>query len=1154
MGISRVWAGILAAAALLLQSAFAASPSLEGSRITATKGRVELSRAGSNVWDPAQTNLTLRIGDGLRVGEKSRATLLLRDDTIVNIAELTRLRVEAAESRSVINLLQGVMSFFHRGQAGDVEVRGGGASAIVRGTEFVVAVGADGAMSLVLAEGAVEVSNAHGKVDATSGETVNVTPASEPRRSTGLAAANLQAIQWTLYYPAVFDPADLAMPDGEILALYRAGDFWTALDKARAAGHPTTDAARALRAALELSVGDVPAMEEALSKITGANERRIAEALRAVVRAAQFEPCELKIEPGLLTTELLARTYCLQSAGNVKSALAAAEAAVARSPGLGIAQARLAELLFANGRRGEASEAVARALELSPKLAPARVTQGFLHAAGARYAEARNAFDHAIALDPAIGDAWLGRGLVRFNRGDRQAGRIDIETAAALEPNRSVLRSYLGKAFAEEGSDPKALAEIERAKALDDEDPTAWLYSALLLFRHYDLSGAIAALEASAARNDNRAIFRSGLLLDQDAAVRSANLANIYEMAGMSDVSRRESARAVMFDYANFSAHMNLASSFNVLRDPTRFDLRNETVWFNEHMLASLLAPAQAAPLSQNLSQNEYSRLFARNRVGFSSATEYFSDRDEVREVASQFGNFQRFSYALDLDSAWADGDRPNSDLSRIEWYTRAKFDLTHQDSVLLLAKYEDFESGDNFQYLDPAMARTGARFREKQDPILLAGYHREWHPGSHTLALGGRLENRQRVTDPEASQYVAFTVPIADPGVAPFGYDYRHDFEIYTAELNHILEFDRHTTIVGGRVQAGEFDASTTLNDAPLGAFAGQFGGVTASSGNGDFERESAYLYHTWEIVSDLRLTGGISYDNIVAPANFRRAPLTPGEDHRNHWSPKAALIYAPAPIFTARAIYAQSLSGVSYDQSVTLEPTQLAGFPQLFRTLISESIVGPVELPRHDVGGLAFDFKLPTRTYITVEGLDLRSDVRRNVGYFEYNATRPAALRGLASTTLETLEYEEQSARISVNQVFAREWFGQAHYQFTRAELDRGLPSIPASPAFDRVASESADLHRASGSLLYQRRDGLFARSTITYLHQEAVTPSGPSSDDLALFDFYIGWRFPRHLGEIAVGLLNAGDSDYRLSPLTAHEEFPRRRSLYLRLRLNF
>ena len=54
----------------------------------------------------------------------------------------------------------------------------------------------------------------------------------------------------------------------------------------------------------------------------------------------------------------------------------------------------------------------------------------------------------------------------------------------------------------------------------------------------YRINDAVLDLEASQERNENRSLFRSRLLLDEDRAVRSANLAAIYRDAGMFDSQR----------------------------------------------------------------------------------------------------------------------------------------------------------------------------------------------------------------------------------------------------------------------------------------------------------------------------------------------------------------------------------------------------------------------------------------------------------------------------------------------------------------------------------------------------------------------------------------------------------------------------------------
>jgi tetratricopeptide (TPR) repeat protein len=1135
----------------------------------ATKGSVELSRSGATAWDPAQVNAVLQVGDRLRTKEHSRATLRLRDATILPVDELTTLRIAPAEGRTVVELLKGVLSFFHRDEPGDVEVRSGGTSALIRGTEFAVSVDDLGALQVALFDGSVEVTNALGSVVAQPGDLLQVAAGGAPLKSPALGGSNHRFIQWVLHYPMVLDPGDL--PEvllrnprwSACLAEYRAGALASALEAAKALGDPSTHPERLMQGALRLAAGDVPGFERLTGQIpSDAPEARWVQALVGVLESSQFRARPERWErvlseaDGSTTTELLAGSLVFQSLGRLEEARALARRAAAKSPAFGPAHLRLAEMEFAFGRTAWAADAVATGLRLSPRHAAGVALDGFLLSAGNHFEPALRRFEEAIALDPVHAPAWLGRGLLRFRTGDRVGGRVDLETAAALDPLHAVLRSYLAKAFAEEGNDAKALEELSRALSLDPEDPTPWLYSALLHYRRYEFAAALAAMDQSLRRNGNRAVYRSRLLLDQDAAVRTANQANIFELVDMAEVARRESARAVMFDYSNPSAHLNLASSHNAQRDPTRFNLRNETVWFNEHLLASLLAPTASMPLSQNLSQNEYSRLFARDVVRINGTTEYFSS-GEIRQLASQSGNFNRFSYALDFDYGSKPGFRPNEELSRIEWYTRAKFELSPSDSVMLLTKYQDYEAGDNFQYADPARSRPSLRFTEKQAPMILGGYHREWSPGSHTLVLGGRLENDQRLSDLAANQFVAFANPPGVPGSAAMDLAYRGRFEIYSAEASHILQTESHTTVAGVRVQSGDFDSISEFDANPSG-FPDVYGPKVATRGGGEFDRRSGYLYHTWEVLTDLRLTGGFAYDDLTLPRNHRRSPLEVGQRTEAAASPKAALVWSPGSMVTLRGLYAESLGGVSYDESIRLEPTQLAGFPQAFRTLISESLVGSVEAPGYRSAGGAVDLKLPTRTYLSFEGRWLTSDVHQPLGYFAFDFDRSSGPLAVPQSTSRLFDYREHGARLLAHQILAEEWFMQGTYEFTRAGLASAWPTVPASAEFLRSWRQDSDFHRLGASVLYQRPDGWFGRIAATGNLQEN---SGewypgdpvPQGDRFAHLNLFLGYRFPRHRGDLTVGLLNLTDRNYRLHPLTPFDEMPRERMLYLRFRFN-
>ena len=111
-----------------------------------------------------------------------------------------------------------------------------------------------------------------------------------------------------------------------------------------------------------------------------------------------------------------------------------------------------------------------KGLRFAPRHAAALVLQGFQLCARTRTPEALDTFDRALALDPGLGNAWLGRGLCRFRLGDVQGGLEDLETAAALEPQRALLRSYLAKAFATAGNTDRAEKEFALAKEMDPND------------------------------------------------------------------------------------------------------------------------------------------------------------------------------------------------------------------------------------------------------------------------------------------------------------------------------------------------------------------------------------------------------------------------------------------------------------------------------------------------------------------------------------------------------------------------------------------------------------------------------------------------------------------------------------------------------------
>ncbi|MBI2924743.1 MAG: FecR domain-containing protein [Verrucomicrobia bacterium] len=1147
-------------------------PAESACELLTARGQVEVLVTGSAQWKSAKGEQPLRLGDRLRTGKQSQATVRLSDSSVLRVNELTTLEIQPPQQQGrkpLVDLKSGSVYFFSREKPEDVQFRTPVVVGAIRGTEFHVEVAESGDTQVALLDGEIQLGNEQGQVVLRSGEQASATKGQAPRKTAVIDA--LGVIQWCLYYPAVLDAdelnlsADEQQAYGESLKAYRSGDLLQALSAFPQDRPPASDAGRVYLAALHLAVGQVRQAEALLSSpasgATGGQVARLAAALRTLIAAVKFQSASATShQPSTLSaTECLAESYAHQSRSQLDAALKAARAAVAKSPSFGFGWVRVAELEFSFGRVAEAEAALEKGLHLSPRNAQGLAVKGFLVSSRNRIGEALARFDRAIAADGALGNAWLGRGLCRIAQATKfplvyprawEEGRKDLQVAATLEPNRALLRSYLGKAWAIAGRPALAEKDLRLAKQLDPNDPTAWLYSALLNQQRNRINEAVRDLEKSKELNDNRSLFRSQLLLDQDRAVRSANLASAYRDAGMSDVSVREAARAVNADYANYSAHLFLAESYDALRDPKRFNLRYETPQISELLVANLLAPVGAGNLSQHISQQDYARLFSGNHVGVSSANEYFSNGDWVHS-GSQYGTFGTTSYALDSAYRSENGQRPNNDLERLNVSLQVKQQLTPQDSVYLQAAYYDGESGDIAQYYDQRRASTGLRVTERQEPNLFLGYHHEWAPGIHTLFLAGRLDDTLTVDDPGAvplflRQVKGAVTRVITPPL--FALNYRSEFEAYTTELQQIWQMPAHTVIVGGRYQVGWNDTASTLS-RPL------TGTVTDQDIHTDLERLSVYGYYQWQILEPLRLTAGLSYDSLTFPRNIDTSPITGEQENKDHVSPKVGLVFTPWKDASLRALYTRSLGGLFFDQSIRLEPTQLAGFNQAFRSLIPESAVGIVPGTEFETAAVGFDQKFSTGTYLGVEAELLTSNGGRTVGVLTNSSFFPVP--DSPSGTRQSLDFEEKSLLVTVNQLIDRDWSVGARYRISDADLQGRFVDVPlTATGVDQINQDvEATLQQVSLFVVFNHPCGFFSQFHSMWTAQSnRGYAGGLPGDDFWQQHVYVGYRFPKRQAEIRLGLLNLTDQDYKLNPLNLYAELPRERTLAVSFKLNF
>jgi hypothetical protein len=1163
------------------------------------------------LWAPAVTNLPygrLFRGNWVRVLDRE-ITLKWNDGTEVRLGKGAVVGIPT-EPGIFATIKEGIAYFFNRGQPGLIEIEGI-AFLTIRGTEFVVEVPATNNLTVSVLDGAVSIK-ADRDVTIRKNQTASVKDkkVSDPR-----AIEPKNVIQWLLYYPAMVDPRDLELERNTNTALrssiaaYLEGNVVRAYqlfpyDKPP----PLSPAERVYSAALALAAGQIELCLTNLIEVEKSSDERVqgvASALRQLIATVQGQALA-RTNAIRWSSEWIAESYYQQSlAGRtndppytpfeedaygkrrhrdqrLRNALRAAEEAARAAPDWPFAQVRLAELHMSFGNIAAADDALDPVLKRGYSHAQAFAAGGFISAAKLDWAAARHRFTRATELDGRLGNGWLGLGLLSVRDGRMDEAVQFFMRAAAAEPQRSIFRAYLGKANYEAATyvahpleslrrilgvtrdDPwqltLSLKELGLARKLDANDPTAPLYAALIYHQQYRINEAVQELEQSKDLTKNRRLYRSAHLLDQDQAVRSANLAAIYRDAGMTEWSVREASRAVNLDYANSTAHLFLANSYNQLRDPRQVNLRYETPWLGEFFLAELLAPVGANSFSPLISEQEYSRLFQRDVLGFNAAAEYQSSGD-WRVYGSQYGIANRTAYSVDAYHSKQAGWRDNEDVETLTIWGRMKEQITSQDSISAQLIYYNSEAGDVAQRLDQSLINPTLRVHEKQEPLATLGYHRQWDAQRHTLVLGSLLSDVLQVDDQQSpvllyGRDATNTIRITPENVGFASNSYENRWRVYSIALQQIWSRASDTLILGSRLQRGDFKTTSSLGESTDITIRGfetrtvEFNQDTYA----DFGRFTLYGYEQWYISDDFTLIGGLTYDRLTYPENFRQPPVSDEDRTVEEISPKAGFIWSPRAETTLRGAYARSLGGVSFDQSFRLEPVQVAGFDQAFRSLASESVVGSSSGAEMEVWGLGLEQKFDHQTFFSIKGELLRSSQDDGLGVFVFprqnffTPQEPAVISRLA-------EYEEKNLVITLNKLLCEEWSLGAEYRLSDARLRVNYPDLPRGTEPEESFHEAL-LQQPRAFALYRHRSGAFAGFDAWWIWQTShagAEKDAEAQDSFWRLDLYGGWRFPQGRGEIRLGLLNLADADYRLNPLTPHLEHPRGRVMTVGLRLN-
>ena len=364
--------------------------------VVSIQGEVQVRRKASEQWETVRLEDRFHAGDIIKVGTNSRAAFVLKNESTLRVDQQTTLVFSAAEKEKpfLIELIAGAVHFFSRVHR-SLRLVTPFVNGAVEGTEFVARVDAD-QTRFSLIEGRLRVYNSQGSILMTQNQSVSAAANQPP--SLMAVVQPRDAVQWTLYYPAVIDfkSDDFPCDDDWCAAARQSVDAWRKgrLLEAFSALEVIPDTVNdprflLYRAALRLSVGRVDAatidLQQAQSSEAIRGDALALLAVTAVVQNNKEKARQLVDEamarPPVSSAVDMANAYVQQAFFDLDGAFASVRTATQKDPGNALAWARLSELYLSRGERTQALTAAQRAAELRPDLAHTMTVLGFAYLA-----------------------------------------------------------------------------------------------------------------------------------------------------------------------------------------------------------------------------------------------------------------------------------------------------------------------------------------------------------------------------------------------------------------------------------------------------------------------------------------------------------------------------------------------------------------------------------------------------------------------------------------------------------------------------------------------------------------------------------------------------------------------------------------------------
>lgn len=1095
-------------------------------KIISVEGNVQAKRKDKIQWELAESNDRCYPGDMVQVQERSRAGIVLSNETVIRLDQNTTITFTGTEKKqiSLLDILTGAIHFITRTPR-NLKVNTPFVDATVEGTEFLVEVRKDQTL-LTIFEGQVSATNQAGTLFLTSGQSAvaEAGKAPEPR----IVVRPRDAVQWALYYPPVTYYREEDFPDAdtikwqemvrESIRFYWNGNLANAFSSIENVPKDVRDPRfYNYRAALLLTVGRV---EEARSDIEQALNLSpgdcTATALQSVIAMVQNEKEKalklaqeaVEIDPDSATA-YISLSYAHQANFNLEGALASLQEAGIRDPENGLVWARLSELWLSFGNFDKALESAETAAALSPQLSRTQTVLGYAYLTQIKVKKSIKTFEDAIKLDQADPLPRLGLGLAKIRKGKLKNGRREIEIAVSLDPNQSLIRSYLGKAYYDEKRNKLAKDQFDTAKELDPLDPTPFFYDAIRKQTQNRPVEALQDLQKSIELNDSRSIYRSRLLLDSDLAARSAGLARIYTDLGYQQLALVEGWKSVNIDPGNYSAHRFLADTYSALP-------RHEIARVSELLQSQLLQPINITPVQPQLAESnlfilegsgptdlsftEFNPLFHRNRLAL-QASGVVGGNATLGDEIIQSGVYEELSYSIGQFHYETDGFRENNDQELDIYNLFTQLSLSQKTSIQAEFRYIDRERGDLPLRFDPDNFLSTFRQEELTQSARL-GLHHAFTPHSDLIASFIYREED-------------FTTGFSE--IIDFDFDSEEEVKGFMGEIQHIFHTDQLSIISGaGHSNADIEEVQTILLPSSISL-------VTQLDSNTN--HTNLYIYSQLNYLDNMTWTFGGSADFF-----------DDGDIDRDQFNPKIGLTWDVLPMTTIRAALFRTLKRTLISNQ-TIEPTQVAGFNQFF-----DDPTG-TDAWRY---GVAIDQKFSPTLYGGVE----YSKRELNVPFLDEDlSSEPPTI------TVDNADWEERLARAYLYWT-PHPWLAASaeflYERFTRED------ELVGPELFTKIKTFRLPL-----GINFFHPSGFTARLKATFVDQEGefVEFAGneeidvPGDDQFWLFDAVIGYRLPKRWGFVSLEAKNLFDKEFKFQDTDpAHPLIIPERLILARITLSF